>query len=160
MYHFSILSIVDEIASIVCKSPEISISNQFYSLLFCLLYLCLFALFFLLTHRDSTVNFPIHLCLGLLLILFFNSFLTHLTSLRLLLSTFFSLFSLPLYLTFTDIFPLSFLHLLTSLLHHLSLLYYSYQVFLPFFLFNRLSISFINLFIVFLLFLLLLLLYH
>ena len=156
MYSFTFLSNVDEIASIVCKSPEISISNQFYSLLFCLLYLCLFALFFLLTHRDSAVNFPIHLCLGLLLMLFFNSFLTHLTTLRLLLSTFFSLFSLPLYLTFTDIFPLSFLHLLTSLLHHLSLLYYSYQVFLPFFLFSRLSISFINLFIVFLLFLLLL----
>ena len=130
MYSFTFLSNVDEIASIVCKSPEISISNQFYSLLFCLLYLCLFALFFLLTHRDSAVNFPIHLCLGLLLIIFFHSFLSHVTSLRLLLSTFFSLLSLPLYLSFTDIFPLSFLHLLASLLHLLSLLYYSYQVFL------------------------------
>ena len=130
MYSFTFLSNVDEIVSIVCKSPEISISNQFYSLLFCLLYLCLFALFFLLTHRDSAVNFPIHLCLGLLLIIFFHSFLSHLTSLRLLLSTFFSLLSLPLYLSFIDIFPLSFLHLLASLLHHLSLLYYSYQVFL------------------------------
>ena len=130
MYSFTFLSNVDEIASIVCKSPEIFISNQFYSLLFCLLYLCLFALFFLLTHRDSAVNFPIHLCLGLLLIIFFHSFLSHLTSLRFLLSTFFSLLSLPLYLSFTDIFPLSFLHLLISLLHLLSLLYYSYQVFL------------------------------
>ena len=130
MYSFTFLSNVDEIASIVCKSPEISISHQFYSLLFCLLYLRLFALFFLLTHRDSAVNFPIHLCLGLLLIIFFHSFLSHLTSLRLLLSTFFSLLSLPLYLSFTDIFPLSFLHLLASLLHLLSLLYYSYQVFL------------------------------
>ena len=130
MYSFTLLSNVDEIALIVCKSPEISISNQFYSLLFCLLYLCLFALFFLLTHRDSAVNFPIHLCLGLLLIIFFHSFLSHLTSLRFLLSTFFSLLSLPLYLSFTDIFPLSFLHLLISLLHLLSLLYYSYQVFL------------------------------
>ena len=109
MYHFSILSIVDEIASIVCKSPEISISNQFYSLLFCLLYLCLFALFFLLTHRDSAVNFPIHLCLGLLLIIFFHSFLSHLTSLRLLLSTFFSLLSSALSVLIRLPFPM-FIH--------------------------------------------------
>lgn len=147
MYDLILLLTVDEIASVVCKSSEISISNQFSSLLFCLLYLCLFALFFLLTHHDSTVNFPVHLCLGLLLLLLSKSFLSHFTSLRFFLSTFFSLLSLPLYLSFADIFPLSLLHLFTSLLHHLSILYYCYQVLFLSFLLSSHFIFFINFFI-------------